>query len=123
LVWLRKHGNLDWSKPMIHAMPKRKPTRAEQFYVSDITYIKSRERTHYLSLITDAYSSKIVWHQLSDDMSIENVVKALKMAIKQRKSKKPLIHHSGRGLQYASSIYQKELKINAITPTDGHDCY
>lgn len=114
--WLTKHPNL---------MKERKPERAEQFYVSDITYVKSRERTHYLSLVTDAYSRKIVGYKLSNDMCAENVVKALKMAVKQRKSTKPLIHHSDRGLQYASSIYQNELKINMITPsmTDGYDCY
>lgn len=114
--WLTKHPNL---------MKQVKAIHPEQFYVSDITYIKSRERTHYLSLVTDAYSRKIVGHQLSDDMSAESVVKALKMAIKQRKSDKPLIHHSDRGMQYASAIYQKELKINQITPsmTDGYDCY
>ena len=114
--WLTKHPNL---------MKDRKPERSEEFFVSDITYIKSRERTHYLSLVTDAYSRKIVGHKLSDDMSAENVVQALKMAVKQRTSKKPLIHHSDRGLQYASSIYQNELKLNAIRPsmTDGYDCY
>jgi len=114
--WLTKHPNL---------MKESVPIRVEQFYVSDITYIKSRERTHYLSLITDAYSRKIVGHKLSDDMSAENVVKALNMAVKKRKSKKSLIHHSDRGLQYASDIYQKELHKNTITPsmTDGYDCY
>ena len=71
--WLRKHPNL---------MKELKPVRVEQFFVSDITYIKSRERTHYPSLVTDAYSRKIMGYKLSDDMSAENVVQALKMAIK-----------------------------------------
>ena len=114
--WLRKHPNL---------LTDCKIERPDQVYVSDITYIKSKERTHYLSLITDAFSRKIVGHHLSDDMSAENVVKALKVALKDRKSTLPLIHHSDRGLQYCSSIYQKELLQNKITPsmTDGYDCY
>lgn len=114
--WLRKYPNL---------LPEVKLERAEQVFVSDITYIKSRERTHYLSLVTDAYSRKIVGYKLSDDMSSENVVKALRMAINTRKTNKPLIHHSDRGLQYCSSIYQTELKSNNMTPsmTDGYDCY
>jgi len=114
--WLRKHPNL---------LPDVNLNRPEQVFVSDITYIKSREKTHYLSLVTDAYSRKIVGHKLSDDMSSQNVVKALRDAIKNRKSNKPLIHHSDRGLQYCSSIYQAELKSNNITPsmTDGYDCY
>jgi transposase InsO family protein len=114
--WLRKHPNL---------MKEVKAERPEQFFVSDITYVKSRERTHYLSLVTDAYSRKIMGYKISDDMSAENVVKALKMAVRKRRTKRPLIHHSDRGLQYASSIYQEELSANAIIPsmTDGYDCY
>lgn len=114
--WLHKYPNLFESTIM------RKP---DQVYVSDITYIKSRERTHYLSLVTDVFSRKIVGYKLSDDMSSESVVKALRMAVKSRKSNKPLIHHSGRGLQYCSSIYQKELQKNNIKPsmTEGGNCY
>lgn len=114
--WLRKHPNL---------INETKIEHPEQVFVSDITYIKSKERTHYLSLVTDAFSRKIMGYKLSDDMSAENVVQALRMAIKNRKTEKALIHHSDRGLQYCSSIYQCELNSNAIIPsmTDGHDCY
>lgn len=114
--WLRKHPNL--LKDMV-------PKRPEHVLVSDITYLKSRERTHYLSLVTDAYSRKIVGYKLSDDMSAENVVKAFNMAIKQRKSWKELIHHSDRGLQYCASVYQNALKKHKVKPsmTDGYDCY
>ena len=114
--WLRKHPNL---------LKNMKPKQPEQVFVSDITYVKTRERTHYLSLVTDAFSRKIMGYQLSDDMSAENVVLALNMAIKNRKTKNKLIHHSDRGLQYCSSIYQKTLRKNNIIPsmTDGYDCY
>lgn len=114
--WLRKYPNL---------YEDLKIVRSEQVFVSDITYVKSREKTHYLSLVTDAFSRKIMGYHLSDDMTAENVVKAMRMAIKNRKTKEKLIHHSDRGLQYCSSIYQNELKINDISPsmTDGYDCY
>ncbi len=114
--WLRKHPNL---------MKEIKASRPEEVFVSDITYIKSRERTHYLSLVTDAYSRKIMGYELSDDMNAENVVKAMIMANKNRSTDKNLIHHSDRGLQYCSAIYQKELEQNNIRPsmTDGYDCY
>jgi putative transposase len=114
--WLKKHPNL---------LANRKPERPEEVFVSDITYIKSRERTHYLSLVTDAFSRKIMGYHLSDDLSAEQVVEALKMAAKNRLGNEPLIHHSDRGLQYASAIYQKELRRHGITPsmTDGYDCY
>ena len=114
--WLRKHPNL---------MKQVKADKIEQFFVSDITYIKSRERTHYLSLVTDAFSRKIMGYKLSDDMSAENVSLALKMAISNRITNNKLIHHSDRGLQYCASIYQEQLKLNHIKPsmTDGYDCY
>lgn len=101
------------------------PTRPEEYFVSDITYIKSNQRTHYLSLVTDAFSRKIMGYQLSDDMSSENVVKALEMAVTKRQTTLPLIHHSDRGLQYCSATYQSGLKVNGIKPsmTDGYDCY
>ncbi|WP_370458250.1 IS3 family transposase [Cellulophaga sp. L1A9] len=114
--WLRKHPNL---------MKEIKVSRPEEYFVSDITYIKSRERTHYLSLVTDAYSRKIMGYHLSDDMSAENVVKAVKMANNNRLTNKDIIHHSDRGLQYCSAIYQKELQLSNMTAsmTDGYDCY
>ncbi len=114
--WLRKHPNL------YLGLDVKEP---EQVFVSDITYLKSQEQTHYLSLVTDAFSRKIMGYCLSDDMSSENVVKALKMAVKNKKTNKPSIHHSDRGLQYCSDLYQKELAKNNITPsmTDGYDCY
>jgi len=106
-------------------MKEVKPQRAEEYFVSDITYIKSRERTHYLSLVTDAYSRKIMGYRLSNDMSAEQVVKAMKMAIKNRRTKLPLVHHSDRGLQYCSAVYQNILRKHFIRPsmTDGYDCY
>lgn len=114
--WLRKYPNLFKDIDV---------NRTEQVFVSDITYIKSNERTHYLSLVTDVFSRKIVGYHLSDDMSAENVVKALKMAVKNRKTNLQLIHHSDRGLQYCSQIYQNELNKNKIiaSMTDGYDCY
>ena len=114
--WLKKHPNL---------LKRHKVSRSEEVFVSDITYIKSKERTHYLSLVTDAYSRKIMGYHLSDDMSSEQVVKALKKAVKNRVNSLKLIHHSDRGIQYCSAIYQRELKSNNIniSMTDGYDCY
>lgn len=114
--WLHKHPNLLKDITINHP---------EQVFVSDITYVKSKQKTHYLSLITDAYSRKIVGFHLSDDLGAESVSKALKMAVRNRIYNNPLIHHSDRGLQYCSELYQKILTKNKITPsmTDGYDCY
>ena len=114
--WMKKHPNL---------MESQKINRAEQAFVSDITYVETDEGVHYLSLVTDAYSRKIMGHEVSKDMRAESVVKALRRAARQRKTRRSLLHHSDRGLQYCSAIYQKELKRHGITPsmTDGYDCY
>lgn len=73
--WLRKYSNL---------LKDTKPIRPEQYLVSDIIYIKTTPKTHYLSLVTDVYSRKILRHHLSNDMITENIVKALKMAVKDK---------------------------------------
>jgi len=114
--WMRKHPNL------LKGLTARK---SEEVLVSDITYIKSDAGTHYLSLTTDAYSRKIMGYELSDEMKASDVVKALKMTIKNRQYQHQAIHHSDRGLQYCSDEYQTVLKDNGIQPsmTDGYDCY
>ncbi|MBD1585047.1 DDE-type integrase/transposase/recombinase, partial [Pseudoalteromonas sp. S16_S37] len=77
-------------------------TKAEEVFVSDITYLKSDEGTHYLSLTTDAYSRKIMGYELSDEMKASDVVKALNMSICNKRYSHRAIHHSDRGLQYCS---------------------
>ena len=100
-------------------------TSPEEVFVSDITYVRSEEGVHYLSLVTDAYTRKIMGHHLSHDMKAENVVKALKVAVRNRKGRGKLIHHSDRGSQYCSDLYQEELSKCGIQPstTEGYDCY
>ena len=94
----RKHPNL------IKEMGITKP---EQVWVSDITYIGKREKPCYLSLITDAYSKKIVGYDVSDSLSTQSCINALKMAHKNKMFKtESLIHHSDRGIQYCSDEYQ-----------------
>jgi transposase InsO family protein len=114
--WMRKHPNL---------LKELKTTKAEEVFVSDITYLKSDEGTHYLSLTTDAYSRKIMGYELSDEMKASDVVKALKMSIKNKRYSHQAIHHSDRGLQYCSDEYQQALNQHNIMPsmTDGYDCY
>lgn len=89
--------------------------RPEQVWVSDITYIGKREKPCYLSLVTDAYSKKIMGFNVADNMNTESTLMALKKAIKHRKNKSlSLIHHSDRGLQYCANDYQKALNNSEI---------
>ncbi len=112
-----KHPNLVKSQP--------KPTKAEQLWVADITYIDTRETTGYLSLITDAYSRRIMGYHLHPSLHTDGVLKALKMALKERKTKHELVHHSDRGIQYCSQTYQTMHRQHRLTcsMTDGYDCY
>jgi transposase InsO family protein len=89
--------------------------RPEQVWVCDITYVGKRDNPCYLSLVTDAYSKKIMGYYTAENLNAENSLKALRMALKQRKNNHmPLIHHSDRGLQYCADEYQKELTKNKI---------
>jgi len=92
-------------------------TRANEVWVSDITYIWLEQDRHfcYLSLITDMYSRKIVGYCVHENLSVEGCKTALKMALKQRlNSQEKLIHHSDRGVQYCCDAYVKLLKKNGI---------
>ena len=90
------------------------PTAPNQLWVSDITYIYLKEGFAYLSLITDAYSHKIVGFYLSKDLSANGPLKALKMALKNNPGITCLIHHSDRGVQYCCDNYVKLLKYNHV---------
>lgn len=82
---------------------------SNQLWVSDITYIRVREGFAYLSLITDAYSRKIVGYHLNKRLAAKGPAAALKMALRNNREREGLIHHSDRGLQYYSSEYMKLL--------------
>jgi putative transposase len=97
----------------------------EQVWVADITYVPTREGVTYLSLVTDAYSRKIVGYHVHDNLRAESVVQALRQAVKHRRTTQPLVHHSDRGAQYCSKVYQALHAKNGLTcsMTDGNDCY
>jgi transposase InsO family protein len=84
-----------------------KLSQANQVWVSDITYLPLvGSRFCYLSLITDAYSRKIVGYCLYPSLAAEGPIEALKMALADIKTPKySLIHHSDRGSQYCSKNY------------------
>lgn len=84
--------------------------RADQAYVSDITYIWTQEGWLYLAVIIDLFSRKVVGWSMSSRMKASLVCDALRMAIWQRKPKTGLMAHSDRGSQYVSHAYQRLLK-------------
>jgi putative transposase len=102
-----------------------KAQRPEQLWVADITYIPTQQRCAYLSLVTDAFSRKIVGWHVHASLQTEEVAQAFKMALRSRASNDQLIHHSDRGIQYCASAYQALHAKNSIicSMTDGYDCY
>lgn len=114
--WLRKHPNLAKNEVI---------NKAEQLWVSDITYVKTCKENCFLSLVTDAYSRRIMGYYVSDDLKAESVMQALKMAVGNRIYNHDLIHHSDRGIQYCAEPYQDLLKKHGLrcSMTDGYDCY
>lgn len=102
------------------------PTRPEQLWVSDITYIKTQSGHSYLAIVTDAYSKKIMGYKLASHMKTSLCIGALKMALKNRKYKgQKIVHHSDRGLQYCNPTYTKIAEDNglSISMTEQYDPY
>ncbi|QIZ77713.1 DDE-type integrase/transposase/recombinase [Ferrimonas lipolytica] len=67
--------------------------RPEQALVSDTTYVRSDEGVHYLSLVTDAYSRRIMGYELSHEMKAEDTAKALNRAVRSWSYSDECIHH------------------------------
>lgn len=105
--WLNKWPNL---------IREMEINRINQLWVSDITYWKIGERYSYISLITDAYSHKIVGYHLAQTLESVETIKALHMAMNQLPNQllATLIHHSDRGVQYCSENYIKLLQNRGI---------
>jgi len=80
-------------------------TQAGELWVSDITYIRKQGGFSYLSIVTDAYSHKIVGYHLSQTLHAQGAINALVMAGKDVKRTDRLIHHSDRGVQYCCHDY------------------
>lgn len=105
--WLKKYPNL--IKELVLST-------SEQLWVSDITYIRTLQGFSYLSLITDAYSRRVVGYALFETLEAVGPLEALVMAVNGRLKLSPftLIHHSDRGVQYCSAEYIKILNDGKI---------
>ena len=123
--YVKTTNSKHWMKKYKNRVKNIIVTRAEQVYVSDITYISTEEGFCYLSLITDMYSRRIMGWELSQSLGIEGSLKALKKALRATKNTHGLIHHSDRGIQYCSKAYVKLLRKNKakISMTEENHVY
>jgi transposase InsO family protein len=92
-----------------------KLTGLNQLWVADITFIRLRNEFIYLAVVLDAYSRRVIGWDLARTLQAELAVRALEMALSQRSWKaEGLIHHTDRGVQYASTDYTDLLDQNEI---------
>jgi putative transposase len=103
--WMKKHPNLTETLVLSHS---------DQLWVSDITYLNLCNTDAFLSLVTDAYSRKIVGFHVSKSLKAEGCVLALQMAVAGLGKTDRLIHHSDRGAQYCCDQYVSVLQDNKI---------
>ncbi len=104
-----------------HALPVY-PNRArelgltglDQLWVADITYIRLEWEFVYLAVILDAFSRRVIGWALDRTLEASLTLDALAMALAQRRPAPGLVHHSDRGVQYASTDYTDRLKANGI---------
>ncbi len=85
-----------------------------QKWVADITYVATDEGWLYLATVMDLFSRRIVGWAMSEHIDASLVVSAMAMALSQRRPEVGLLHHSDRGSQYASDVFQKLLQDNSI---------
>ena len=89
-------------------------TGVDQLWVADITYIRLEEEFVYLAVILDAYSKRVIGWHLDQGLDTSLPWNALRMALRERIVMPGLVHHSDRGVQYASHEYTQLLKDQGI---------
>jgi transposase InsO family protein len=88
-----------------------------QLWVADLTYIRLQEEFVYLAVVLDAFSRRVVGWAVDDSLHAPLAIAALSQAIAQRQPGPGLVHHSDRGIQYASREYVAILKEHGIVPS------
>jgi putative transposase len=90
-------------------------TGIDQLWVADITYIRLQSEFVYLAVVLDAYSRRVIGWNLGRSLEAELALAALRQALAGRKPKPGLVHHSDRGVQYASHAYTDLLRQYQVT--------
>jgi putative transposase len=96
---------------------RMKLTGVNQLWVADITYIRLHREFVYLAVVLDAYSRKVVGWELDRTLAARLPIAALQKAITERQPPPGLVHHSDRGVQYASGDYVRILSKHQMIPS------
>ncbi len=92
-------------------------TAPDRVWAGDITYIATAEGWLYLAVLLDLCSRAVVGWAMSPDLDCSLALAALRMALDRRRPSRGLLHHSDRGVQYASAPYRRALEANGIVPS------
>ena len=126
---MRQHGlRSAWKRKFVHTTDSKhalaispnvldrqfNPSRPNQAWVADITYIRTRSGWLYLAVVLDLFARKVVGWAMAPDMQATLVCRALQLAIVQRHPASGLIVHSDRGSQYASVAHQALLAKHSL---------
>jgi putative transposase len=100
-------------------------TAPNRIWLADITYVETDQGWLYLATVLDLYSRKIVGWAMCDHLGADLPLAALRMAISAQRPGAGLIHHSDRGVQYASEDYRKVIQSAGFRPSMSRkaDCY
>jgi len=90
------------------------PTKVNQQWVGDVTYLKVRDEWRYLAVVMDLYSRRIIGWKLSKNRTAEVTREALRQALETREVKPGLIFHTDRGVEYGAWLIQNELKKHGM---------
>ena len=104
-----KTANLRLQEPL--------PTRTDQIWVGDLTYLRLGKHWRYLATVMDLFSRRIIGWTLARNRTTSVTLRALRRAIALRNPKPGLIFHSDRGIEYSSYVYQTFLRSRGIVPS------
>jgi putative transposase len=93
------------------------PTRIDQIWVGDITYLRMGKHWRYLATVMDLFSRRIIGWTIARNRTKEVTLRALKRAIELRKPKPGLLFHSDRGIEYSAYGYQDFLRSQGMVPS------
>jgi transposase InsO family protein len=104
-----KTGNLRLDEPV--------PTRTDQIWVGDLTYLRLGKRWRYLATVMDLFSRRIIGWTLAKNRTTDVTLRALRRAISLRDPRPGLLFHSDRGIEYSAYGYQDFLRTRGIVPS------
>jgi transposase InsO family protein len=101
------------------------PSRPNEVWVADITYVPTAQGWLYVAAIMDLYSRQILGWSVWESLHAGGALQALRRALVSRRYPQGVIHHSDRGIQYACAAYRQELRAHGLVPSMSRkgNCY